>query len=87
MYEFDLRRMKAERIAKGISLSEMAKRLNMTAGTYSKKENGHIRINVDDLAKVIEVLELPQDKCGIFFTYKVSKTSTNNTKLINRRTI
>lgn len=45
----------------------MAKKLGMTPGTYSKKENGHIRINVDDLAKVIEVLELPQDKCGIFF--------------------
>lgn len=48
----------------------------MTPGTYSKKENGHIRINVDDLAKVIEVLELPQDKCGIFFTYIVSEMST-----------
>lgn len=54
----------------------MAKKLGMTPGTYSKKENGHIRINVDDLAKVIEVLELPQDKCGIFFTYRVSKMST-----------
>lgn len=52
------------------------KKLGMTPGTYSKKENGHIRINVDDLAKVIEVLELPQDKCGIFFTYRVSKMST-----------
>lgn len=54
----------------------MAKKLGMTPGTYSKKENGHIRINVDDLAKVIEVLELPQDKFGIFFTYRVSKMST-----------
>ncbi|MCG1816560.1 helix-turn-helix domain-containing protein [Staphylococcus epidermidis] len=76
MYEFNVKRMKAERIAKGISLSEMAGKLEMTPGTYSKKENGHIRINVDDLAKVIEVLELPQDKCGIFFTHVVSKTST-----------
>ena len=64
----------AERIAKGISLSEMAEKLEMTPGTYSKR-NGHIRINVDDLAKVIEVLELPQDKCGIL--HVVSKTSTN----------
>ncbi|HDE9597893.1 TPA: helix-turn-helix transcriptional regulator [Staphylococcus aureus] len=76
MYQFNVKRMKAERIAKGISISDMAKKLGMTPGTYSKKENGHIRINVDDLAKVIEVLELPQDKCGIFFTYRVSKMST-----------
>lgn len=81
MYEFNVKRMKAERIAKGISISDMAKKLGMTPGTYSKKENGHIRINVDDLAKVIEVLELPQDKCGIFFYLQsfqnVNKTRTN----------
>ena len=72
--------MKAERIAKGISLSEMAEKLEMTPGTYSKR-NGHIRINVDDLAKVIEVLELPQDKCGIFYTcsfQNVNKSTPNN---------
>lgn len=76
MYEFNIKRMKAERIAKGISLAEMANKMDMTPGTYSKKENGHIRINVDDLAKVIEILELPQEMCGIFFTQVVSKTST-----------
>ncbi|MCI2760840.1 helix-turn-helix domain-containing protein [Staphylococcus lugdunensis] len=76
MYEFNLRRMKAERIAKGISLAEMAEELGMSKGTYSKKENGHIRFNVDDLAKVIEVLEFPKENCGIFFTTNVSETST-----------
>ncbi|MCH8657703.1 helix-turn-helix domain-containing protein [Staphylococcus lugdunensis] len=81
MYEFNVKRMKAERIAKGISLSEMANKLEMTPGTYSKKENGHIRINVDDLAKVIEILEIPQDKCGIFFTNKVSITSTKEKQI------
>ncbi|UNB48188.1 helix-turn-helix domain-containing protein [Staphylococcus coagulans] len=78
MYEFDVKRMKAERIAKGISLTDMAFKLEMTPGTYSKKENGHIRITVDDLAKVIDALELPQDKCGIFFTYNVSKKETKD---------
>lgn len=72
MYEFNVRRMKAERIAKGISLKEMSEKMNMTQGTYSKKENGHIRINVDDLAKVFEILDLSQNDCGIFFTQVVS---------------
>nr|WP_233145106.1 helix-turn-helix transcriptional regulator [Staphylococcus aureus] len=80
MYEFNVKRMKAERIAKGISISDMAKKLGMTPGTYSKKENGHIRINVDDLAKVIEVLELPQDKCGIFLLIKFPKCQQNKNK-------
>lgn len=38
MYEFNVKRMKAERIAKGISLSEMAEKLEMTPGTYSKTD-------------------------------------------------
>ncbi|MDI1973860.1 helix-turn-helix transcriptional regulator [Staphylococcus aureus] len=38
MYEFNVKRMKAERIAKGISISDMAKKLGMTPGTYSKKK-------------------------------------------------
>ncbi|MGS5040747.1 helix-turn-helix domain-containing protein [Staphylococcus saprophyticus] len=40
MYEFNVRRMKAERIAKGISLKEMSDKLGMTQGTYSKKRMG-----------------------------------------------
>ncbi|HGN7357893.1 TPA: helix-turn-helix transcriptional regulator [Staphylococcus aureus] len=86
MYEFNVKRMKAERIAKGISISDMAKKLGMTPGTYSKKENGHIRINVDDLAKVIEVLELPQDKCGIFLLIEFPKCQHSKNKHLKRRT-
>lgn len=76
MYEFNVRRMKAERIAKGISLKEMSDKLGMTQGTYSKKENGKIRVNVDDLAKIFEILELSEEGCGIFFTHRVSKLTT-----------
>lgn len=76
MYKFNVRRMKAERIAKGISLRDMSQRMEMTQGTYSKKENGKIRINVDDLAKVFDILELEEEDCGIFFTHKVSNMTT-----------
>ncbi|WP_194747652.1 helix-turn-helix domain-containing protein [Staphylococcus chromogenes] len=79
MYEFNVRRMKAERIARGISLTDMAKEMGMTPGTYSKKENGHIRITVDDLAKMFEVLNIPETDCGIFFTNKVAKETTIKT--------
>lgn len=76
MYEFNIRRMKAERVAKGISVKDMSERMGMTQGTYSKKENGKIRVNVDDLAKVFEILELNEGDCGIFFTHSVSKLTT-----------
>lgn len=76
MYEFNVRRMKAERVAKGISVKDMSERMGMTQGTYSKKENGKIRVNVDDLAKVFEILELNEEDCGIFFTHNVSEMTT-----------
>ncbi|WP_353452869.1 helix-turn-helix domain-containing protein [Staphylococcus coagulans] len=76
MYRFNVRRMKAERIARGISIAEMATKLEMAPGTYSKKENGHIRITVDDLAKIFEVLNIPEKECGIFFTVEVAKMTT-----------
>ncbi|PTF50062.1 helix-turn-helix domain-containing protein [Staphylococcus chromogenes] len=73
MYEFNVRRMKAERITRGISLTDMASEMGMTPGTYSKKENGHIRITVDDLAKMFEVLNIPETDCGIFLQTKLPK--------------
>lgn len=68
--------MKAERIARGIALRDMASKMDMSPGTYSKKENGHIRITVDDLAKMFEILEIPESDCGIFFTHKVANMTT-----------
>lgn len=44
MYEFNVKRMKAERIAKGISISDMAKKLGMTPGTYSKKKTDTLEL-------------------------------------------
>ncbi|WP_294583005.1 helix-turn-helix transcriptional regulator [uncultured Staphylococcus sp.] len=73
MYEFNVRRMKAERVARGITVRDMADKMSMTPGTYSKKENGHIRITVDELAKLIDILGLSESECGIFFTHKVAK--------------
>ncbi len=80
MYEFNLSKVKDERRAKGVNLTEMARRMDMSPGAYSKKENGHIRFNVDDLAKYFEVLNIPRNKCGIFFTNSVSKLTTNKMK-------
>lgn len=80
MYEFNLIKIKEERLSKGVSLTDMARRMEMSPGAYSKKENGHIRFNVDDLAKYLEVLNIPQKKCGIFFTDVVAKMTTKEKK-------
>ena len=76
MVEFNIRRIRAERIARGISVKEMADALDITPGTYYKKESGTIRLNVDDLAIILNVLGMSENECGIFFTHNVSKMAT-----------
>lgn len=77
MVEFNRNRVKAERIARGLSVKEMASKLDIHAGTYSKKENGKLRITVEDLSKILNVLNIPEKDCGIFFTKNVAKTATS----------
>lgn len=76
MVEFNRNRVKAERIARGLSVNEMAEKLGVHAGTYSKKENGKLRITVEDLSKILNVLNIPEKDCGIFFTKKVANMAT-----------
>lgn len=77
MVEFNRNRVKAERIARGLSVKEMAGKLDIHAGTYSKKENGKLRITVEDLSKILNVLNIPEKDCGIFFTKSVADMATN----------
>ena len=76
MIEFNRNRVKAERIARGYTVHEMAEKLNVSSGTYSKKETGKLRINVEDLSDILNVLEIPERDCGIFFTKQVGKMET-----------
>ncbi|WP_271401486.1 helix-turn-helix domain-containing protein [Salinicoccus roseus] len=76
MVEFNRNRVKAERIARGLSVEEMAKRMGIHAGTYSKKENGKLRITVEDLSLIFTVLGIPEKDCGIFFTQSVANVAT-----------
>jgi len=74
--KFNYNRLKAERIAKGYTVEEMANILGVAKGTYSKKENGKLPVTVDDFAIISEKLEIPIDKLNIFFTLDVSKSET-----------
>lgn len=76
MVTFNVNRLRAERIARGISLHDMAGLMGMAPSTYSKKETGAIRINVDDLAKAVSILGISDDELGIFFVKTVAKTAT-----------
>lgn len=74
--EFNYNRLKAERIAKGFTVEEMAGALGITKGTYSKKENGKIAVTVEDFTLVFKKLGIPPEQIGIFFSRDVAKTET-----------
>lgn len=74
----DLRRVKAERVAKGYSQEYMAKMLGWKSrATYSKRETGKVSLGADELAKIASVLGFSNDELGIFFTITVPKRERN----------
>lgn len=75
--KFNHNRLKGERIAKNLTVQEMADYLEVSKGTYSKKENGKIPITVDEFAVIFDKLEISPDNINIFFTLDVSVLETN----------
>ncbi|MDT1958440.1 helix-turn-helix domain-containing protein [Carnobacterium divergens] len=70
----DLKRLKAERIAKGYTQDEMAKLAGWETRTpYAKRENGIVSIGADELAMFAEILGYSSEELGIFFTKNVPK--------------
>lgn len=70
---FNLQRLKYERMSRKISQDEMAKAIGVVRSTYHKKENGDIKISVEEFSKILDVLEIPQSDAGIFFDLNVPK--------------
>lgn len=67
-------RIKAERIAKGMTQDEMAKALGWKDRVrYAKRENGFVSFDADELIKVATILGYTKDQLGIFFTSDVPK--------------
>lgn len=69
----DLHKIKMERLDRGYSQEQMAKKLGMTRNMYSKRENGWVEINATDLARIANVLGIDDEKISIFFTSKIPK--------------
>lgn len=68
----DLQRLKAERIAKGLTQDEMAKLMGWNTRTpYAKRENGIVSIGADELIKMADILGYNTNNIGIFFKVNV----------------
>ena len=68
----NLKRLKAERIASGMTQDEVAHRMGWKTRTpYAKRENGIVSIGADELAKITLIFGLPMEKITIFFDNSV----------------
>lgn len=72
----DNRRIKAERIAKGFTQAELAKKLNLSRASYVKRENGTTPLGADELANIAKELGHSND-IQIFFTHGVPDKQRN----------
>lgn len=64
----DLKRLKAERIANGLTQEEMSKLAGWQTRTpYAKRENGIVSIGADELAIFANILGFSSNELGIFF--------------------
>lgn len=79
---FDYNRLKAERIAKGYTIQDMANKLGVSKGTYSKKERGKLPLTIEDFAKITNILDIPKENMTIFFTINVSGMETLEKEVI-----
>lgn len=69
--KLDLKRLRAERIAKGLDQAEFAHKLGMSRSSYSKRENGLVNISISELARMMSILGFNKDNLSIFFTQNV----------------
>lgn len=70
----DLLRLKAEKVAKGLSQDEMARKMGWKTRTpYAKRENGIVNIGADELVKMASILGYSKNELCIFFTTTVPK--------------
>lgn len=68
----DLNRIRAERIAKGMTQDEVAKKMGWKTRTpYAKRENGIVAIGADELISLALIFGYTKDDLGIFFNLNV----------------
>lgn len=75
--QFNLQKLRYERLSRQISQEEVASALNISRSYYHKKETGKAKMTVDEFAKVLEVLDIPETEVPKFFTLNVPEREQN----------
>jgi len=69
--KIDLKRLKAERIAKGISQEKLAEFMGVSKSTISKWESGASKLGINEFIKIVNYLGFTTNDISIFFTLNV----------------
>lgn len=68
----NLNRLKAERIAMGLTQDDMAEKMGWKTRTpYAKRENGLVDIGANEFIKIAKILGYNTNELDIFFTESV----------------
>lgn len=65
--KLNLKRIKAERIANGLTQADVAEALKITRSSYALRENGHTNWTIDNLTSFCKLIGLGPNEIGIFF--------------------
>lgn len=70
--ELNLNRLKAERIAAGLTQDQVAEKMGWKTRTpYAKRENGLVEIGANEFIKLAKILGYNTNELEIFFTKDV----------------
>lgn len=50
-------KLKGKRVEKGLTQESISKLLNMEKSAYARKENGIVQFRLDEIKKILEILE------------------------------
>ena len=73
----NLLRIKAERVANGLTQEELAKKLGWARSQYAKRENGFVSFSADELMAVVEILGITAVEIGILSSQSVPDKQQN----------
>ena len=63
----DTNMLKSKIIQKGLTSTQLAKKLNMSKATFSMKVNNKIKFSQNDIKNIVDILNLNDDEIRLFF--------------------
>ncbi|HLR92343.1 MAG TPA: helix-turn-helix transcriptional regulator [Atopostipes sp.] len=69
--EFNLQKLRYERMSRRITQQEMADALGLNRSSYVKRESGDVKISVDEFSIILNRLGIPESEVANFFIHNV----------------